>query len=245
MNNQATMEKLQLLRLRGMLKAFQATMENGIKKNYTLDEMLGHLVEAEWEVRKNRKYNRLRLQAKFRYNVVFEEIDLNINRNLDKNEFLRLSDCSWIEKKKNIIITGPSGLGKSFISCGLGNQACLYDYKVLYFNCMKLFSKLKQAHADDSDEKLMKKLCNCDLLIIDDFGLQGFDHLSRLKLFEIFDDRHGLKSTLIVSQIPVSKWHQIIGDETIADAICERMVHISIKINLKGEAVRKNQVNNA
>lgn len=239
MNNNATMEKMQKLKLYGMLKAFQNTMGSGVKKNFTLDEMIGHLVESEWEDWQNRRFSRYRQYARFRYSAVFEEIDFSVSRNLDKNELLRLSNCSWLEKKNNMIITGPTGVGKSFIACALGHQACLYEYRVLYFNCLKLFSEIKQSQADGTDRKKLKRILKSDLLIIDDFGLQVFDEKNRLKLFEILEDRHGLKSTLIVSQIPVSKWHQVIGDETLADAICDRLVHTAIRIDLKGDSIRK------
>lgn len=244
MNNQATMEKMRSMKLSGMFRAFQSTMETNVKNNFTSDELIGHLIDAEWDDRMNRKFERLMQYAKFRYKAVFEEIDFQLKRNLDKNEILRLSDCSWIRKGNNIIITGPAGAGKSFISCALGHQACLYSYKVLYFNCMKLISMLKQACADGSDIKEMKKISKADVLVIDDLGLQKFDNQSRLKLFEILEDRHGLKSTIIVSQIPVSNWHDVIGDETIADAICDRLVHTSFRINLKGESVRKTKKKN-
>lgn len=233
MNNQATMEKMQLMKFHGMLRAFQSTMETGVKNNFTADELIGHLIDAEYDERKNKKFKRLIHYAKFRYKAAFEEIDFISKRNLDKNEILRLSDCSWLEKHQNIIITGPAGSGKSFIASALGHQACLYEYKVLYFNCMKLFSKLKMSNADGSYMGELNKIQKTDLLILDDFGLKSFDKQNRLTLLEILEDRHGLKSTLIISQIPIKNWHEIIGDKTIGDAICDRLVHSSYKINLQ------------
>lgn len=239
MNNQATMEKMQLMRFHGMLQAFQSTMETGVKNNFTADELVGHLVDAEWDERKNRKFSRLIKYAKFRYRVAFEEIDFMLNRNLDKNEMLRLSDCSWINQHQNMIITGPTGVGKSFLASAFGHQACLHEYRVLYFNCMKLFTKLKMSNADGSYISELKKIQKTELFILDDFGLQSFDKQNRLTLLEILEDRYGQKSTLIISQVPVKNWHEIIGDKTIADAICDRLVHTSHQINLKGESVRK------
>lgn len=233
MNNQATMEKMQGMRFNGMLRAFQSTMETGVKNNFTSDELIGHLIDAEWDDRKNRKITRLIQYAKFRYSAAFEEIDFISKRNLDKNEILRLSDCNWIEKHQNIIATGSAGAGKSFIASALGHQACLYGYKVLYFNCMKLFSKLKISNADGSYISEINKIQKADLLILDDWGLQSFDKQNRLTFLEILEDRHGLKSTIIISQIPIKNWHEIIGDKTIADAICDRLVHTSYKINLQ------------
>lgn len=180
MNNQATMEKMQGMRFHGMLRAFQSTMETGVKNNFTSDELIGHLIDAEWDERKNRKITRLIQYARFRYQAAFEEIDFISKRNLDKNEILRMSDCNWILKHRNIIITGSAGSGKSFISSALGHQACLYDCRVLYFNCIKLFSKLKLANADGSYIKELNKIQKSDLLILDDFGLQSFDKQNRL-----------------------------------------------------------------
>ncbi len=233
MNNQATMEKMQLMRLHGMSKAFKSTMETGVKNSFTADELAGHLIDAEWDERENRKMERLIKAAKFRYQTSVEEIDFKARRNLDKNQMLRLSDCSWIEKKKNIIITGSTGSGKSFLTCALGHQACHYGYKVLYFNCMKFFSMLKESYAEGTYRKNVKKIAKADILALDDFALEVYEKQSRLNLLEILEDRHGRKSTIIVSQMPIDKWHKIIGDETIADAICDRLVHTSYKIELK------------
>jgi DNA replication protein DnaC len=246
MNNQATMEKMQIMKFHGMLQAFQSTMETGVKNNFTADELVGHLVDAEWDDRKNRKTARLIQYAKFRYRAAFEEIDFISKRNLNKNEILRLSDCSWIEQHKNILITGPSGSGKSFLATALGHQACLYNYRVLYLNCMKLFSKLKHAQVDGSYIREMNKIQRTELLILDDFGIQPFDKQNRITLLEMMEDRHGLKSTIIISQVPVKNWHDIIGDKTVADAVCDRMIHTSYKIDLntknslRGEKPGKN-----
>jgi len=233
MNNHATMEKMQMMRLHGMLKAFKSTMETGVKNSFTTDELTGHLIDAEWEEREQRRMERLIKAAKFRYQASVEEIDFRARRNLDKNQMLRLSDCSWIKKRKNIIITGPTGAGKSFLACALGHQACHYGYKVLYFNCMKFFSMLKESYAEGTYRKKVNKIAKADVLALDDFALEVYEKQSRLNLLEILEDRHGRKSTIIVSQMPIEKWHKIIGDETIADAICDRLVHTSYKIELK------------
>ena len=241
MNNKATMEKMQIMRLSGMLKAFRITMESGVKKNFTADELVGHLIDAEWDERANRKLERLLKGAKFRYQSAIEEIDFSINRNLDKNMILRFSDCRWIESKQNIIITGPTGVGKSFIATALGHQACMYGHKVIYYNCLKFFSQLKYWQADGSYIKELKKIERSNLLILDDFGLEILDKQSRISLLEILEDRVGKRATIIVSQLPENKWHEIIGDETIADAICDRVLHNSYKIKMKGESMRKRE----
>jgi DNA replication protein DnaC len=212
-----------------------------VKKKFTADEMVGHLIDAEWDERENRKLERLLKGAKFRYQSAIEEIDFSINRNLDKNRILRLSDCSWIRGKENIIITGPTGVGKSFIATALGHQACMYGYKVIYYNCLKFFSQMRYWQADGSYIKEMKKIGKAELLILDDFGLEILDKANRISLLEILEDRVGKCSTIIVSQLPENKWHEIIGDETIADAICDRVLHNSYKIKMKGESMRKAQ----
>jgi DNA replication protein DnaC len=239
MNNQGTIEKMEQMKLYGMLKAFKSTMETGLKKNFTADELLAHLIDAEWDERYNRKINRLIKVAKFRYQATIEQIDFQINRNLDKNMVLRFSDCSWIEEKQDVIITGPTGAGKSFIATALAYHGCMQGFKVLYFNCSKLFSQLKIAKADGTYLNELKKIQKQDMIVIDDFGLHPFDSQNRLILLEIMEDRHGRKSTVIASQFPVTSWHDIIGEPTIADAICDRIIHNAFRIELKGESVRK------
>lgn len=239
MNNQSTLEKMVQLGLHGMVRAFRDTMETGVKHQFTADEMLAHLVDAEWDERHNRKLKRLVKNANFRYQAAVEEIDFSISRDLDKNFILRLSNCDWIEKHQNIIFTGPTGAGKSFISSALGYQACIHGFKVGYYASGRLFTYLKLSEADGSRLKEIAKLAKLDLLIIDDFGLEHLDQHKRLLLLEIIEDRHGRQSTIFVSQLPVTKWHEIIGDATIADAICDRMIHSAHQINLMGESVRK------
>jgi DNA replication protein DnaC len=237
MNNQ-TMEKMRKMKLYGMARAMASAVDMGLA-DITPDEFLAHLVEAEWDDRYNRRLARLIKNAKFRYRAQMEEIDFSLARGLDKNMVMRFSDCEFVKNKRNIIITGPTGVGKSFIMTALGNQACIYGYRTLYFNAQKLFSTLKLAKADGSYISQMQKIEKANLLLVDDFGLEKLDTASRLTLLEILEDRHGLSSTVITSQFPVASWHEIIGDPTIADAICDRMVNSSYRIELGGESVRK------
>ena len=239
MNNESTIEKMNMMKLFGMVRSFQSTMGAEVKKEFTADELLAHLIESEWDYRQNSKLNRLIGYARFRYQASMEEINFRLIRNLDKNKFLRYSDCNWIEKKQNIIVTGPTGIGKSFIACALGHQACMYGLRVLYFNSTKLFAALKLKKGDGTYAKELKRIQKQDLLIVDDFGLERFDHQSRMSFLEIMEDRHGVKSTLLTSQLPVPKWHEIIGDRTIADAICDRIIHSAHRIDIKGDSVRK------
>jgi len=239
MNNEATIGKMQKMKLYGMLRAFNQSLEAGMMDKFTADELLGHLIDAEWDDRHNRRLQRLIKAAKFRYQASLEEIDFKLDRGLDKNMLLRLSSSSWIEKRRDIIITGPTGVGKSFLASALGFQGCMYGFRVLYFNCSKLFSQLRLSKADGTYNKELDRIQKQEMLILDDFGLHPFDTQSRLSLLEIMEDRHGRGSTVISSQFPVKSWHEIIGEPTIADAICDRIIHSAYRIELKGESVRK------
>ncbi len=239
MNNKATIEKMAQLRLYGMQAAYQNIVENPATTDYTNDEILSHLVEAEYLDRENRKYKRLLKSAGFRYTAGVETIDYSSSRNLNKNQIVRLCDCSYIQRSENIIVSGATGTGKSYLVSTLGHQACLSGYKVLYYNTAKLLTKLRMAHADQSYLKEIAKIEKQDLLILDDFGLQPLDTPGRLALLDIIEDRHIGKSTIIASQIPTSKWHDIIAETTIADAILDRIVHSAHKIEIKGDSMRK------
>lgn len=238
-NNQATIQKLEKMRLQGMARAFRSTMETGAKNQFTPDELLSHVVDAEWDDRHNRRLQRLLKAARFRYQAGFEEIDYGLSRNLEKNQLLRLSSCQWIEEHQDVILSGPCGTGKSFIACALGTQGCLHGYKVGYYAASKLLAHLKLCRADGSYLKELTRIQKQALIVVDDFGLQVLDGQSRLSLLEILEDRYGRASSIFVSQLPVSKWHEVIGDPTIADAICDRIVHSAHHIELKGESVRK------
>jgi len=237
-NNSETIDKMKEMKLYGMARAMASAMDMGIK-DITPDELVAHLIDAEWDDRHERRFLRLSKAAKFRYRASLEEIDFNIDRNLPKNMFLRFSDCSFIKDKKNIIITGATGVGKSFVASALGNQACVYGYRTFYFNLGKLFSSLKLAKADGTYISRMEKIERADMVILDDFGLQKLDTASRLIFLEILEDRHGIKSTVMTSQLPVPDWHEVIGDPTIADAICDRIINNSYRIELKGDSLRK------
>ena len=243
MTNQATIEKMQQMKFTGMTNAFQTTMETNFANNFTPDELIAYLVDAEWEQRYNRKIANLLKNANFRYRASFEQIDYTEQRNLDKNLLLRLVSCEWLKKAENILITGPTGVGKSFIACALGNQAVFKGFKVLYFNSVKMFSKLKYAKADGTYDKELKKIQKQNLLIIDDFGLHPIDEHSKLILLEILEDRYATSSTVVSSQFPIKDWYDIIANPTIADAICDRLIHNSYKIDLEGDSMRKRKKN--
>jgi DNA replication protein DnaC len=245
MTNQATIEKMQQMKFTGMLNAFQTTMETNFANNFTADELIAYLIDAEWEDRHNRKLARLLKFANLRCPASFEQIDFTKKRNLDKNLILRLANCDWLKKAENILITGPTGVGKSFIACALGHQAALDGFKVQYFNCIKLFSKLKYAKADGTYVKELKKIERQNLLILDDFGLHPIDEQSKLILLEILEDRYAKHSTVITSQFPIKSWYDIIANPTVADAICDRLIHNAYKIDLEGDSMRKIKKNHS
>lgn len=236
--NTKTLEQMKQMRMSGMHRAFESSLQPDSIK-YSSDELLAYLLQSEWDDRYNRKIDRLVRNAKFRYQAAIEHIDFSESRNVDRNEVSRLAECQFIKDKKNVIITGSTGVGKSYIASALGHQACSLGYKVLYYNIHKLFTLLKMSKADGSYIKEILKLEKHDLLILDDFGLKTLDHSNRHYFMEIIEDRHGKRSTIIASQLPVDAWHQVIGEQTIADAILDRIVHTAFRVNLKGESMRK------
>jgi len=238
MNMNEILTKMKHMRLQGMANAFQRSLESGKNETFTPDEMITHLIESEWDERYNRKLERTVHAARFRYKASIEQISYEDNR-VDKNQILRLASCDFIKRSENIIITGSTGIGKSFIASALGHQACSLGYRVLYQHSTKLFARMKMAKADGTYLKELAKIEKQHILLIDDFGLQPLDAQSRSALMEMIEDRHGKSSTIITSQIPISKWHEIIGEQTIADAILDRIVHDAHRIEMKGDSLRK------
>jgi DNA replication protein DnaC len=239
--NETILQKMKQMKLQGMAGAFKTSLEDGGKVNLTADEMISFLIEAEWDDRNNRRIERRIRTARFRYKANVEQIDFKIDRNLDKNLLNRFAECSFIEKKENILITGSTGIGKSYIASALGNQACMLGFKVLYASTSKLFAMLKMARADGSYIRETAKIEKMDLLILDDFGMQPLDSHNRSTLIEIIEDRHGKRSTIITAQLPVGQWHDVIGEKTIADAVLDRIVHNAHRIEMTGESLRKKQ----
>jgi len=239
MNNNQTVEKLRKMRLTAMADLHWQNVKNNQLVNATADEYIGLLADHEWEDRQQKKITRLLKQAGFKQKSSIAEVDYAAIRNLDKNMFERLGTLDFIIRSENVILTGPAGVGKSFLAQALGNQACMMGYKVLYVNTARVFTKLKLAKIDGTYIKETQKISKIDLLILDDFGLQSFDNHTRESLMDIIDDRHNQKSTIVSSQIPVSAWYDIIGEGTIADAILDRLVNSSNRIDLKGASLRK------
>ena len=239
--NETILQKMKQMKLHGMAAAFKTSLEDGRKVSLTPDEMISFLVESEWDDRNNRRIERRIRTARFRYKANIEQIDFTIDRNLEKNLMSRFAECTFIEKNENILITGSTGIGKSYIASALGNQACMLGYKVLYTSTSKLFAMLKMARADGSYIKETARIEKMDLLILDDFGMQPLDTHNRSALIEIIEDRHGKRSTIITAQLPVAQWHDVIGEKTIADAVLDRIVHNAYRIEMVGESLRKRQ----
>jgi DNA replication protein DnaC len=244
MNNNQTIEKLKQMRLSAMAEMHLQHVKNNQFNKVTPDEYLALLTDHEWEDRQGKKTSRLLNQACFRQKATIADVSYSENRNLDKNMFNRLSTLDFMKKNENIIITGASGVGKSYLAQALGNQACMMGYKTLYYNTARLLARLKLSKVDGTYIKELTKLAKADLLIIDDFGLQAFDNHAREALMDIIDDRFNKTSTIVSSQIPVSVWYDIIGEGTIADAILDRLVNSSHRIDLKGESLRKGILKN-
>lgn len=237
--NTDTLDKMKRMRLIGMHRAFKTSLENPPGATVTADEMVALLVDSEWDDRYNRNIERSINNARFRYKATIEQLDYAVERGIDKNQVFRLADGEFIRKKEDLLITGSTGTGKSFLASAIGHQCCLLGFKVIYANATRLFAQLKMAKADGSAIKELMKIEKQDLLILDDFGIQPLDAPSRTALMDIIEDRHGKRSTIITSQLPVKQWYEVIGEKTVADAILDRIVHQSARIELKGESLRR------
>lgn len=230
---------LKQLRLMGMCSRWDAFMETREHHELSLSEGLEILLQSEQEDRANKRFERLKRTAKFRYNASVEELGFAAGRGLNKSQITELATGEYLSKGESVLITGATGCGKSFTASALGHRACSQGTKVLYFNTQKLLIKTKMARLDGSIFKLFERIAKAGLLILDDFGLTHLDKKQQMDLMEIIEDRHGKYSTIIASQLPVKSWYEIIGEATIADAILDRLVHTSHRIELKGESLRK------
>jgi len=197
------------------------------------------LIDAEWDDKNNRRIERSIKNARFHYKASIENVVYDETRNIDRNKLLRLAECSFIANNQNVLITGSTGTGKSYIATALGYQACIQGHRVNYYNMTKLFSKLKIAKADGSYLKELSRIQRQRLIILDDFGLQTLDSQNRIALLEIIEDRNSNGSVIITSQIPVQGWYDVIGEKTIADAILDRLIHQAHRIELAGESMRR------
>lgn len=231
--------QLKELRLHGVNQCWQSLRETRRHHELELVEGLEILLQAEQEYRTNSRFQRLRKNARFRYQASIEEITFDTARGLDKAQISELATGGYMNNGEAILITGATGCGKSFLASALGHHACLQGKKVAYYNVQKLLIKSKMARIDGSVYKFFEQLSKTDLLIMDDFGLTHLEKQQQMDLMEIIEDRHARKATIIASQLPVANWYSIIGEETIADAILDRLVHTSHRMELKGESLRK------
>jgi DNA replication protein DnaC len=239
MLNHPTLDKLQTLRLTGMLKALRDQMQMPDISDLSFEERLGLLVDREMTERHDRRLKTRLRQAKLRLSAALEDIDYRHPRGLDKSLMISLASCQWVRDRRNILITGPTGIGKTWISCALGQAACRQGHTTLYLRLPRLLQELPIAKGDGRYPKLMAALARTDVLILDDWALAKLNDDHRRDLLEVLEDRHDRKSTLVSSQFPLEHWHEAIGNPTLADAILDRLVHNAYKIILKGESMRK------
>jgi DNA replication protein DnaC len=242
MNNQSTIEKMKQMRLYSMAENYHNSLHNNLHRDYTLDQYLALLVEQEWEYRHNKRIQNLIKTANFRYPASIQDIDYTANRSLDKNTFERLAMLDFIKGGENVIITGATGTGKSYLAQALGHNACVMQYKTMYYNFARLIDQIKLSKLEGTYIKLLNKIEKSNLLIIDDFGLKAFDEHARNALMDIVEMKYDKSSLIIAAQIPVKNWHETIGEGTIADAILDRLVYSSHRIELTGESLRKNKM---
>ncbi len=234
-----TEDKLRSLKLYGMLKGFREQQNQENARELSFEERLGLLVDQESTERESRRLTTRLRQAKLRQEACVENIDFTHQRGLDKSMIKTLATSQWIKDHLNVLITGPCGVGKSFIACALAHNACLMGHSAFYLRASRLFNNLTVAKGDGRYSRLMKSLARTNLIIIDDWGLSTLSESDRTDLLEVLEDRHNIQSTIVTSQLPVKHWHEIIGNATLADAILDRLVHNAYTIELKGESIRK------
>ena len=238
-----TLEKLTTLRFTGMAAALDEQMQMNSLDDLGFEERLGILLDREMAVRQTRTMNARLRKARLRQDGCMEDIDFRHPRGLDKSLVMRLAGCQWIKERNNLIITGPTGVGKTYLACAFAQKACREGYSSLYLRTTKLFEDLALSKGDGRYLKLLASFAKTDLLVLDDYGLEQLGRDQRHDLLEILEDRHGLKSTLVTSQLPIDHWHEQIGDPTLADAILDRLVHSAHKIKLDGDSMRKKKAN--
>ncbi|WP_435106808.1 IS21-like element helper ATPase IstB [Arhodomonas sp. AD133] len=242
MLTQQTLEKLDTLRLTGMRQAFEQQLAQPATHELAFEERLALLLDREILARDNRRLTRLLKAARLRLpSACPEDIDYRQTRGLQRGQMAQLSSCQWIHHKHNLLLTGPTGTGKTYLACALGNQACRQGLSTRYFRVPRLLEQLGIAHADGSYPRLMQQLSRTELIILDDWAIAPLSAAQRNDLMELFEDRHGLRSTLIASQLPVEHWHDYLGEPTLADAILDRLLHNAHRLPLKGASMRKTQ----
>jgi len=239
MLNQQTIEKLAALKLNGMADNFTLQLQQPKMNDLSFEDRFAMIVDAQWDWKENSRMKRYLRDAKLKLPACIEDIDYKTQRGIDQSVMMRLIAGDWIKSFQNIIITGPTGVGKTFLACALANKACRNGFRSLYLRSPGFYYQIALSRNDGSYGKMMNKLSKSNVLIIDDFGIASLTDAERRDLFEVVDERQGHGSTIITSQLPIENWHDIIGDPTIADGILDRLIHNAHKINLKGGSMRK------
>ena len=234
-----TVDRLYAMKLNGMADAFKEQLAQPDLNDLSFEERFAFLVDRHWIWKEDRRMNRLLKNAKLKDNACLEDIDFKTPRGLDKSVILRLAGSDWIKSAQNIIITGPTGVGKTYLACALANSACRNSIAAMYKRAPRLYQEIAIARADGSYPKLMNKLAKVKVLVIDDFCITPMADAERRDLLEVIEDRQGISSTVVATQVPLENWFELIGDPTVADAILDRLIHNAHKINLKGESMRK------
>jgi DNA replication protein DnaC len=236
------LEKLYELRLNGMAKAYEEQLKTEDITRLTFDDRLGLMVDREDAERATRSLRRRLQVAKLRFpQACVEDVDLRARRGLDRRTFVSLGSCEWIERHRNVLLTGPTGVGKTWLACALGQKACREGLSTRYLRLPRLFGQLSMAHGDGTYPKLLASLARTRLLILDDWGIGTLDDRQRRDLLEILEDRYERCSTMVTSQLPVDRWHDVVADPTLADAILDRLVHNAYRLELEGDSMRKHQ----
>jgi DNA replication protein DnaC len=242
MLTEPTVEKLRAMRLDALATAWLEQQSKPDLTSLSFDERFAMLVDAEWMYRENRRLRRALKEAKLRLGqACIEDVDYPAKRELDRAVVRQLATCRWIEEHQNVVITGATGTGKTYVACALAHQACRKGHRAIYRRASRLTDELTLARADGTYARALARLARVDVLVIDDWGHAPMREQERRDLVEVLDDRHGLRSTIMTSQLPIAKWHDHIGDPTNADAICDRVLHNAHRIVLKGPSRRKKE----
>ena len=241
MLNEQTLDKLYLMKLLAMAEGFKEQLQQPSSHDLSFDERFGMLVDRQWIWKENKRLKQLLKEAKLKLQASVEDIDYKTPRGIEKSVMMNLISCNWIRNHQNLLISGPTGVGKTFLACALAQKACREGFRTLYLRSPQFFYQIALARADGSYGTLMKRLSKAHLLVLDDLALTPLNDTERRDLLEVTEERHGGSSTLITSQLPIENWHDHIGDPTIADAILDRLIHNAHRIQLKGGSMRKKQ----
>ena len=239
MNTQIAIDHLTKLKLHGMARAYQAVLSMPVQDQPTINQFIARLVEPEIEERTCKRTELLLRLGRLRYNAILEHVHCNPHRNLDKEKLLMVADCGFINRSENILITGATGCGKSFLACAIGRQACSFGYRTLYLGMNRFLERISLSKLDGTYIKFLNQIEKIHLVILDDSGMYPLDNVARLALLQILEDRYGKKSMIITSQLPINTWYEYFGESTIADAIMDRLSVNAHRFELKGESLRK------